>query len=375
MFGLGLRSCFTRQYIDKSTPSTVVASAFDTSGNNGRKIVRLTNGWLICVVMNSTTSIIAYKWQPPFSDGSWIQLFTIEPSLYGLRLGCSIATDGVNCVLFYAQNTNYFKSFKFDPTTVSNTNQDSNAVQIFYDSGFGTNGNTSITYANGAYHCAFSSRSSTYQGTFNIFYSKSTNGTTWDVATQINPNGGTGVNKEFPCVVVMSNGYPLVVCADTFSNDILAITYNGATWSVATIYSGGAYIQARPNSTVSTSDGHIHVSWHGWDSTYPSQPNILYVESTNNGASWTAKSYITSGNTIGNTEPSITVDRQNNVYIVYNRGYIAYKKFDGTAWGAETQLTTTGASPSTCSNYLDYIKPMTVYRDTAAVKFVGAFYA
>jgi hypothetical protein len=32
----------------------VVASAYDTSGNGGRKLVRLSNGWLIAVVYDST---------------------------------------------------------------------------------------------------------------------------------------------------------------------------------------------------------------------------------------------------------------------------------------------------------------------------------
>lgn len=374
MFGLGLRSCFTRQYIDKSTPATIVASNYVTQQN--MRPQRLQNGWIIFAAYKNTatTGVYFYKWQVPFADGAATQLCFINTT-DGFNAG-SMSSYGNNIYFVWSTGGTNFYNVNFDATTVSNTDRYSTRVTV--DTQTNCLGASIAVDATGVLHTAWTSKNATYPNSFNVRYSKSTSGTTWDIPTQITVYNGAADNNANPCIAIMSNNNPIILFqnAQSGARYIMSHSYSGSAWlsQVIVFNAGGAFDQISPIVVVSN-DGHIHIAWYGFDSTYTLQENIFYSESTNNGASWTAKTYITTGNTIENIEPTITVDRQNNVYIVYNRGYIAYKKFDGTAWGAETQLTTTGASPSTCSNYLDYIKPMTVYRDTAAVKFVGNFYA
>ncbi|HEY4623271.1 MAG TPA: hypothetical protein VIH12_05380, partial [Solibacillus sp.] len=97
--------------------STVVAQPYSTAGNGGRKLVRLSNGWLVAAT-RKTDVIYFYvskdeglKWNPLTA----INYVTIDDNDF------SIVANGVNVHIIYGwQSSSSFglASAKFDATTV-----------------------------------------------------------------------------------------------------------------------------------------------------------------------------------------------------------------------------------------------------------------
>jgi hypothetical protein len=252
------------------------------------------------------------------------------------------------------------------------------------------NGACSITADSaGVLHAAWSSKNATYPNSFNIRYSKSTDGgATWATPTQINTNNSTDTHHQQPCIVIRSDGNPTILWAQTYPGalKIKAVNFSGSAWSAEiTVHDGVTYVQAAPCAVVDSS-GAMHVSWKGYDATDTAQDNLRYSKSTDNGATWATHTKLTSGNTYGVGLSSIAVDGANNVYIVWyqrHAGSTTYAQirkivYSGGSWGAIANLTSATGNqyyPQVLSNYTLFTDPLIVWQnnESPSVKFRGVW--
>ena len=110
--------------IDKTTPVQVVNAAYDTSGNGGRKLVRLSNGWLVCAVYNANDKLYI---KVSKNDGStWTDLCYIT---YGYVTTFSLVSDG-NILYLLCANMGYVRLWKIDAISQSNTDISTNNTQL-----------------------------------------------------------------------------------------------------------------------------------------------------------------------------------------------------------------------------------------------------
>ena len=250
----------------------VVGSAYDTSGNGGRKQVRLKDGTLVIAVKTSTPSVILYK--STDGGGTWSSLYA-----YGTLsspLDVSLATNGTYIyTLISAGAGTSVDVFNTSGSKISSSNADTG--QTFM-------GNCSLTYSqsDNTLHAAWASKNSTYPNSFNIRYAKgvinSDGSVTWGSVTQITPSNTSGFDNRNPTITV-KNGLPTIIF--DFANGsyyIQSYVYNGTSWNGYTVYSGTTYTQSYPSATVDNS-GNIHVVWHGLDSTDTTKYNIRYSKS------------------------------------------------------------------------------------------------
>jgi len=101
-------------------PTVIVASAYDTSGNGGRKIVRLSNNWIVTVADNTSTNN-QYFYVSKDNGQTWSQLCWF---LEGTSAGTyAIASSGTTVYFMSGNNTNIIVFASFDATTVTNTQQ------------------------------------------------------------------------------------------------------------------------------------------------------------------------------------------------------------------------------------------------------------
>lgn len=380
---------------DRSIPVTVIASAYDTSGNGGRKVVRLSNGWLVCVVA-APSGLIGPVWYKSIDNGvTWTRLCYAD--IGAVPYALALVSYGTNVyTMFCLSGGTANWNFKFDATTVTNTDRSGYAITL--DSAQSSSGpGCSITCDSSVnLYAAWCSKNATYPNSFNIRHAKSTDGgATWKKADgsagidQITIYNISTTNMMYPSIVINSSGYPVIIASysTSASNAIVAYRWTGAAWSSSTVYTvaTAAYGQNFPSAVVSP-DNSIHVVWAGMDSTDTTKYNIRYSKSTDGGATWSAMDKRTSGNTYDQQYPSITADKSNNLYIEWQgRASGTYdqirKMIYNGSWGAASDLTANttanAASPSTCSNHTDFTDPLCVYQDNQAiaVKFRGIWAA
>jgi hypothetical protein len=380
---------YTTSY-DRSTPVSVVGSAYSTSAS--ARPVRLSNGWIVTAEINGTTDI---KFQVSKDNGA--TFIALASATVANCQGLSIAVSGTT-VYALATTSSYTINylFKFDATTVSGVvTATSNP-----DTGQSNYGGCSLTIDNnGKLWATWASKNSTYPNSFNIRVSSSVDGTTWASPTQVTTINTTGIDFKNPCIVIKGDGYPAFVVeyqdteTTSSSNKTSEIDYykfNGTSWSgtfITTNSGATVYTQSNPSAVVDSS-GVVHVAWHGTDATDTTANNLRYSKSTDGGATWSAMTKLTSGNTYGQAIASITADKNNNLYVLFHgvdsavtTSYQNVRKivYNGTAWGSIVTLTnnttSSAVSASTLANYTDFTDPLVIYQDNqaGAVKFRGVW--
>jgi len=93
-----------------------------------------------------------------------------------------------------------------------------------------------------------------------------------------------------------------------------------------------------------TSDGYLHRVYTKWDG---SSYRVYYGKSTDDGSTWTESVLTDAG--VNSTHPTIAVDSEDNIWVVYERegGGIKYRVYQGTSWGSEQTLSTdAGEAPA-----------------------------
>jgi hypothetical protein len=370
---------------DVSTPTTVVPSALDPSGNGGRKLVRLSNGWLVAVVKSGSSAFYLYKstdngqtWTELSSTSSITSLADVAIQAYGTKV--FLIFSFANTVRYRTYDvitgaTNYYGDIDTGQTSVGSVSLAVNST--------GTE-----------LHAAWASKNSTYPNSFNIRYAKGTiNGdgsVAWGSVEQRTTFNVSGTDYTNPCVVVNANGHPVIITQynqGASINRIYANYFNGTSWLTGqngggnVLSDGNSYAQSNPCAVVDN-NGVIHVVWHGMDSTDSAVNNIRYSKSTDGGVTWSGATKLTSGNTDTQVYPTITVNSQNDVFVLWHgreagRTELNLKQRKYTAstssWGSVITLTngttgTTGHPSSLADPSLGFTEPLVIYVDGPAGK-------
>ena len=118
------------------------------------------------------------------------------------------------------------------------------------------------------------------------------------------------------------------------------VSYDGGkTWNLTYLTSDALYDQSYPKISVD-SHGNIFVVFYGIDPlVHATATQIRYIRYDATTKSWGAVTTITSDTSFGSYNPSITIDHDNIVHVVYYRSFkIYYIKFDGYYWSTPLML-------------------------------------
>jgi hypothetical protein len=373
---------------DRSVPTTVVASAFDTSGNGGRKLVRLDNGWLVSASYSSSTSILE-NYVSKDNGETWARNNSLSHSGGSGKL-TAIASYKNTVYWLYANSTTlYYYGLDYENGVSVTGGVKTLEAQDAIDSVSLTINDTGTEL-----HASWASKNATYPNSFNIRYAKGTIGAdgsvTWASPEQRTTANGTGIDYKNPSIIIKNDGYPFIAFDYVHTNpinSILGFNYDGTSWSVVTIYQNNGYTQFNPSAVVD-GNGVIHVAWYGYDSVDTADHQIRYSKSTDGGATWSAMDKLTDGATsTGNQlHPSITRDKNNKIYIVWlgdlvdatNGNNIKMITNDGSGWSTISVLhestTDNFIHPSTCANYFDFTQPLMIFMNNgSSVLFEGVW--
>ncbi|OPJ58430.1 sialidase family protein [Clostridium oryzae] len=404
------------------TDITVVGSAYFTGHNNSRRLVKLDNNWLISAVIDTVNNRIRF-FVSKDNGATWMQICYINAiAVFGL----SLAFKGtfVYTLVTYNVGGESVDLFHFDATTVSDDNLSVSKQSI-------TNCTSSfmcslaINPVETKLHACWSSENSTFSSNYNIGYCEGTisldGNVTWGAVEQVTTfnNANYPLFAIFPCIVFDKNNIPCIfiqqqnVCLDatsiTAKNGITLLKRNttliagngyvNSNWSYKVVYNGGGFIQGSPSaiyvprSINELTNGRIWVTWDGRDSTDTDAYNIQVVYSDDGGLTWSSPQKLTSGNSYAQAYPSITCNKNNEIFIVWylyainNSTFyrnIRKIKYANGVWTNITTVTnnTTGdaAYPSVLFDNtfsLDFSEPLFVYQNlqTSKVGFYGTWIA
>lgn len=367
-------------------PTVVVSGTYDTSTNGARKVVALSNGWVVASVYESVAGTPVHFFVSKDKGTTWTKLTTLKNAG---NQGYSITSFGTKIFVLYRYSLTTIKSSSFDALTVG-SEIDAHLGTVIVSSETDANLNTSlaINSTGTELHAAWSSKNSTYPNSFNIRYAKGTidgsGNVTWRTAEQCTTDNATNVNHKNPCIVIKADGNPCILreWSDTnlASYQIRALNYNGSSWAgINAVYTGGSYAQSNPCAVVD-GNGAIHVGWIGKDSTDPSVFNVRYSRSTDGGVTWSTAVKLTTGNASQqDSPPSLYIGMNNKVFVVWG-GFrpggglsrnIRIISNDGTGWSAITELQEGNLfwSPSVCLTGTDAMRYIFMDLTASSIKF------
>lgn len=323
-------------------PTVIVSASYSLGTNGGRKIVKLSNGWIIAGVYNSSAAEI-YLYVSKDNGNT----FSFFAATYFPSTDWAIACSGTIVYLLSVASTNteaYFYSFDaltfnssspLQPTSQPDSGQ----------TGFGPGCSLAVD-GNGSLWAQWCSKNSTYPNSYNIRVSSSTNGgSTWSTPTQLTTMNQSGYNATNPCIVVNSSNIP--ICFWQVVSDGYAIEckyYTGTSWSsVITIFSAQSVAQYNPIGIVDSS-GNIHAFWHQ----NTANAFIIYHSvSTNGGSTWSTQETV-----YGNAQNtfyalSVGYDPNKNQFYVFftdSSSAVRYVFGNTNSWSAAITITTAGVS-------------------------------
>jgi hypothetical protein len=388
------------------TDATVVSSAYSTSGNGGRKLVRLSNGWLVAAEIDTSATPDTVRFQK-YDGSSWSDLCYIQPISNDI-VDVALASKGTMVyVLATTKGTSSNPGFwKIDAETQSNVNINGDGVNI--DPNLTDIGKCTliINDAGTELHAAWASKNSTYPHSFNIRYAKSTinadGSVSWGSVEQVTTISIFGHNYINPCIIV-KDGIPCILFEQgdyswtgtteiTSSRNIVFIkrstglsthSYLNSNWTYNTVYAN-SYPQSSPcaifvpQSVNGLTNGRIAVWWHGRDSTDTTYYNIRFAYSDDGGVTWSSMQKLTTGNTVHRQFASGTVDKNGKYYVEYeDNGTI--KRLESTdggiTWGSPITVGT-GTHVSTLYDNtfnLNFSNPLSIRMSGSSVLFKGTW--
>jgi hypothetical protein len=404
--------------------ATVVASAYDTSGNGGRKLVRLSNGWLIAGVFDSANNLIRIYVSK--DNGATFSLLCNLTS-FATTPSFSIANKGTMVYVVTARQSDtnaYF--FNFDAATVS-AGSTLSSISSIDSSQSNFNGcSLAINSAGTELHAAWASKNATLPNSWNVRYVKGTisqvdGSVTWGVVEQVTTvNTAGGYDVLNPSIIISSNNIPIIFANTTnlyfngaivttggsyysivaFKRDSSLTTGNSSVnvaWSYKNAFLDNSGRQQSnpsaifvPQSINGLADGRIWVAWHGTDNIDMNAYNIRVSYSDDGGSTWSAMQKLTSGNTQNMVYATITANKANGVYVLFERWsdltgtgimQVAMLSYINSSWSAISNLTTlassVGASGVRPSALYDptfgFTSPLFIYKTTTKVGFYGTW--
>lgn len=378
--------------------ATVVNQPYDTSGNGGRKLVKLDNGWLVLGVQTNTSLRIAF-YVSKDNGVSWTFLCNLGSNSMG---DFSLVSRGtvIHVASRFVSTNHLIFHHMFDATTVVV------GSNIYDNSSHQIEGNTQTEIGNVSLtinlqgtelHATWASKNSSYPNSFNIRYAKGTinadGSVTWGAVEQVTKQNSTTTNITNPVITLDKNGSPYIITQSMFSSSDYRIQgYYGSNFAgVAQIFWGASYTQSSPSAIFVPSEinglpnGRIWVAWRGMNAINTTF-NSLYVSySDDGGLTWATATMLRQGNTTDfSSSPSITANNKNEVTIVYERGQyksgtvynIAKITNINNVWGDIINLTATntGYTPSALFDLsTDFTSPLFIYKDSAKVGFYGTW--
>lgn len=367
--------------------STVIAQPYSTASNGGRKLVRLANGNLYSVVRRAD-STDAYIMKSVNGGATWTQfsiLAVLNKTITDVAL--VITNDNILCAIYSHSNTTVtVMRFKDDGTVINPGGNNIDSAQTAVG-----NVTVAIDPTNGHLHAAWASKNVTYPNVYNIRYARSTNeGSTWSSVAQLSSR----VSHESmlnPSIVV-SKSVPVILAERSGGSSSAVYRYvlNGSVWLENIIQPFTSYPQYNPSAVVDK-NGVIHVAWYATDATDSTKGNIRYSKSIDGGYSWSEVQKITSGNNYFSVTPSITVDKNNKLIIVFHSEKpvgasvqnIYTTTYNGTSWDSVVKLTnaTTNSmqwastlyDPSFAGQFGNTPPMIYMNNETASVEYTGTY--
>lgn len=324
------------QYPVVIDPTVIVASAYDTGGNGGRKIVRLSNNWIVASMSDGQQTLEFYVSKD--NGQTWNGLGTQTYSGHGTVRSWAIASVGTNVYGLVAWGGLYVASFAFDASTWNGI-----SVQNVFISQEYTVGECSLEIDGlAALHITWSSENSTYQNSYNLRYSKSTDGgTTWATPTQITTQNATGFNYANPCIITKSNNYPVIFCSydDTLdhSSEMVAHVWNGTSWSSSNC--GGSATNDVLNELLAIVD--VNNSLHAY---WLLSTSLFHAKSTDGGSTWSASDTVYTGTSLSSFTTTYDSTSGNFYHFICDNGTIYEIKGTPGAWGSAVSVGT-GTNP------------------------------
>lgn len=362
---------------------TVIAQSYSTAGNGGRKLVRLSNGNLFSIVKDGTNKAELYK--SANNGTTWASFGTIDV----LTLNdVTIATDGIHLFAMIAYDNASILVRKYDGAG----NQLNNPQLVVNETALG-NVSLAIDPTNGHLHAAWSSKNSSFPNSYNIRYSKSTDGgVTWSAVEQVTKVNLSDANYSNPSIIIR-RGIPYILYQNSAGGgNLIRVLKRGGSlnvltslfdsnWSYKDVYHGSSYVQSNPSAVVDK-DGVIHVAWHAADPNYSSQRVINYSKSTDGGVSWSARKVVHGTASTDNLNASITVDKNNKLAILYYNGSSQVQKAISTDGGTNWSISFVASGSSTphpSTLYDAYFlgifgdTPPLIYQTATTVEYIGTY--
>lgn len=295
-------------------PGTITTSAITYEQTGGRKVTRLSNGWLVAVATNKSIATVYWyvskdggtTWsQLCYNNGNWVAQFAIAS--HGTNVYTVVSTSSSTGVV------------KFDATTVTNANQ---PIVVLASTGQSSVNSVAIATdpLNGNIHIVWVAKTTTYANSWNLRYTKSINGgSTWDGAANTTTLNVATINY-LAVDLVVRNGIPISL--STYSNsstpthEIQCHIINSSNGTAA---GWAAFTHSHPvsyPSIVVDKNGVLHAAWSVYTSGGNSTYNVMYSRSINGGSTWITPKYITSATGGKHSyETTISVDSTNKVVI------------------------------------------------------------
>ena len=378
-----------------SNATVATGTGLSTAGNGGRKLVRLSNGWLVSGVWNSTTTTLSF-YVSKNNGETWVRL--CYRSLSASYKDVAMVSKGtkVYATILASDSSSLF-------TIEATTQTDVSINPVLFDSSQsdGNRCSLAINEAGTELHAAWSSKNATYPNSFNIRYAKGViNGdgsVTWGAVEQVSYLNSSANNFRNPSIIV-KNGIPsiFVSTSDASLSLILFLTKEYTTqsvwtggqvnvsWGTKTIFSASSsYPQQNPSSLFvptainGLANGRLWVAWQGNDSG-DSVLQIRYSYSDDGGVTWSAMQKLTSG-TGNKITPSITVNKANEIHIIYERSGVGLESYSykNNAWEIKNytnESTANGAPSALYDTGLDFKEPLFVYKGGSKVGFYGTWF-
>lgn len=391
--------------------ATVVNSAYDTSGNGGRKLVRLDNGWLVSAVKQPD---YVYLYVDKRDGNGFAPLCHVYEMNNDIS-DCAIVFKGNTVYLMSGRISAYYLSWKIDVPNQSNVNIYSSFTQIEINPQSAI-GNCSLTIneAKTELHATWSSKNSTYSSSFNIRYAKGTinadGSVTWGAVEQVTTFNATADYFQNPSISIVNNqpnisvevkngtSYFIAHLSKSHSNRPTLTAVVSSAWGTAIIHNGITYTQSSPSaifvpqSVNGLANGRIWVTWsgRGTDGATTLTDNVRASYSDDGGVTWSVMEKLSNelGGS-GNANPSITANKQNRICILYHGAdsvlttqFRNIKKlvWESNVWNIPVTITnnTTHEAVSPSSLYdlnISFSEPLFIYRNiaTAKVGFYGTW--
>lgn len=362
----------------------VVAKAYDTSGNGGRKLVKLNSGKSIVVVKDaSSTRYLSYTSQ----DGATWSVGTSLP--VSSTTDIALCTNGEYSYTIYTSGSN---SITFNILNSSGIGV--SGATFALDSGQTALGNVSlaINEAKTELHAAWASKNSAYPNSFNIRYAKGTinaNGTvTWGAVEQITNSNVSGYNYSDLTIAIIDKK-PSIICEyyngtsyylinhSTVFTDRDFNTNAPSNWGNKIIIGPVGYAQSStstmyvPQSINGLANGLIPIAWMGKDEDSNDEYYIRFSKSIDDGITWSTPSKLYLG-----SYPSITASKNGKLFITYvEDGATKYIESadNGDSWSTPTRIGT-GTYPSSLIDFnINISVPLTIRRTVNEVFFSGSW--